>query len=68
MKEVLNVDGITCEHCVKTIKGAIVNLVGIFSVEVNIEKKQVIIEFDEKQAKSEDLIDKITEAGFGVRM
>ena len=68
MKEVLNVDGITCEHCVKTIKEAIVNLVGIFSVEVNIEKKQVIIEFDEKQAKPEDLIDKITEAGFGVRM
>ena len=68
MKEVLNVDGITCEHCVKTIKEAIVNLVGIFSVEVNIEKKQVIIEFDEKQAKSEDLIDKITGAGFGVRM
>ena len=68
MKEVLNVDGITCEHCVKTIKEAIVNVVGIFSVQVNIEKKQVIIEFDEKQAKPEDLIDKITEAGFGVRM
>ena len=67
MKEVPNVDGITCEHCVKTIKEAMVNLVGIFSVEVNIEKKQVIIEFDEKQAKSEDLIDKITEAGFEVR-
>ena len=68
MKEVLNVDGITCEHCVKTIKEAIVNVVGIFSVQVNIEKKQVIIEFDEKQAKPEDLIDKITEAGFEVRM
>ena len=68
MKEVLNVDGITCEHCVKTIKEAIVNLVGIFSVQVSIEKKQVIIEFDEKQAKPEDLIDKITEAGFEVRM
>ena len=67
MKEVLNVDGITCEHCVKTIKEAIVNLVGIFSVEVNIEKKQVIVEFDDKQAKLKDLIDKITEAGFEVR-
>ena len=68
MKEVLNVDGITCEHCVKTIKEGMVSLVGILSVEVNIEKKQVIIEFDEKQAKTEDLIDKITEAGFEVRM
>ena len=68
MRKVLNVDGITCDHCVHTITKAVVNLVGISSVEVDIEKKQVIVEFDDKQAKSEDLIDKITEAGFGVRM
>jgi len=67
VKEVLNVDGITCDHCVNTIKKAVVSLVGISSVEVDIEKKQVIVEFDDKQAKSEDLIDKITEAGFEVR-
>ena len=67
MKEVLNVDGITCDHCVNTIKKAIVSLVGISSVEVDIEKKQVIVEPDDKQAKSEDLIDKIMEAGFEVR-
>ena len=67
MKEVLNVDGITCDRCVTTIKEAVVNLVGISSVEVDIEKKQVIVEFDDKKAKPEDLIDKITEAGFEVR-
>ena len=67
VKEVQNVDGITCDHCVNTIKEAVVSLVGISSVEVDIEKKQVIVEFDDKQAKSEDLIDKITEAGFEVR-
>ena len=67
MKEVLNVDGITCDHCVNTIKKAVVSLVGISSVEVDIEKKQVIVKFDDKQVNSEDLIDKITEAGFEVR-
>ena len=67
MKEVLNVDGITCDHCANTIKEAVISLVGISSVEVDIEKKQVIVELDDKQAKSEDLIDKITEAGFEVR-
>ena len=67
MKEVLNVDGITCDHCVNTIKEAVGSLIGTSSVEVDIEKKQVIVELDNKQAKSEDLIDKITEAGFEVR-
>ena len=44
MKEVLNVDGITCDHCVNTIKEAVISLVGISSVEVDIEKKQVFID------------------------
>ena len=68
MNKILNVDGITCEHCVDTIKEAVEILDGIFNVDVDIEKKQVVVEFDEKIAKTEDLIDKIEEAGFKVRM
>ena len=68
MNKILNVDGITCEHCVDTIKKAVEILDGIFSVDVDIEKKQVVVEFDEKMAKLEDLIDKIEEVGFKVRM
>ena len=43
-------------------------IVGVFSVDVDIEEKQVVLEFDEKLAKPEDLIDKIEEVGFKVRM
>jgi len=68
MNKIINVDGITCEHCVDTIKEAVEILDGIFSVDVDIEKKQVVVEFDEKIAKTEDLIDKIEEVGFKVRM
>ena len=68
MNKIINVDGITCEHCVDTIKEAVEILDGIFSVDVDIEKKQVVVEFDEKIAKTEDLIDKIEEIGFEVRM
>ena len=67
MNKILNVNGITCEHCVDTIKEAVGFLDGVLSVNVDIEKKQVIVELDDKQAKSEDLIDKITDAGFEVR-
>ena len=41
---------------------------GYISVDVDVEKKQVDVEFDEKLAKPEDLIHKIEEVGFEVRM
>jgi copper chaperone len=68
MTKILNVDGITCEHCVDTIKEAVGSLDFLFSVNVDIENKQVLLEFDEKKGKPEDLIEKIEEVGFEVRM
>ena len=68
MNKILNVDGITCEHCVDTIKEALGIIVGVFSVDVDIEKKQVVVEFDEKLAKPEDFILKIGEVGFEAKL
>ena len=68
MNHILNVDGITCEHCVDTIKEGVGIIVGVFSVDVEIEQKKVGVEFDEKIAKLEVLIDKIEEVGFEVRV
>ena len=48
MNQILNVDGITCEHCVDTIKEAVEILDGVLRVDVDIEKKQVVVEFDKK--------------------
>ena len=68
MNQILNVDGITCDHCVDTIKEAVGILIGVLRVDVDIEQKQVVVEFDEKLAKPEDLIDKIEEIGFEFRV
>ena len=68
MTKILNVDGITCEHCVDTIKEAVEILDVLLRVDVDKEKKQVVLEFDEKKGTPEDLIDKIEEVGFEVRM
>jgi copper chaperone CopZ len=68
MKKVLNVDGMTCDHCVTSIKQEIESQVGVLGVEVNLEKKQVIIELNATNANVEDLIVKITELGFQVKM
>ena len=50
MNKTLNVNGITCEHCVDTIKEAVGILVGVLRVDVDIGQKQVVVEFDEKLA------------------
>ena len=40
MNIILNVDGITCENCVDTIKEAVEILDGVFIVDVDIEKNK----------------------------
>lgn len=67
MEKIIDVDGITCDHCVVTIKTAIESLSGIIRVNVDIQKKQVIVEFNESLKDSKKILEKIGEAGFEVR-
>jgi copper ion binding protein len=68
MKKIIDVEGITCEHCVSTIQKAIKNLSGIIKVDVDIPKKKVIVEFNQSLKNSEEILKKIKEAGFEIRM
>jgi len=58
----------TCEHCVNTIKEVVGIIDGVLTVDVDIQQKQVIVEFDERLTGQGDLIDKIQKIGFEVRM
>ena len=64
--QTLNVEGMTCDHCVQTIKEAVNNLVGISRVEVDLENKQVAVEYDKALVKLDSITDKIVENGFKV--
>tara|TARA_B100000678_G_scaffold183739_1_gene153549 strand:+ start:439 stop:645 length:207 start_codon:yes stop_codon:yes gene_type:complete len=64
--QTLNVEGMTCDHCVQTIKEAVNNLVGISRVEVDLENKQVAVEYDKALVKLDSITDKIVEIGFEV--
>ncbi|MHB8619093.1 MAG: heavy-metal-associated domain-containing protein [Chloroflexota bacterium] len=46
-QSILNVPEISCEHCEKTIKGALTPIEGIRTVEVDIPAKQVHVDYDE---------------------
>ncbi len=45
-KQIINVEGMTCEHCVNAITKAVKNLNGIKSVSVNLNDKTTTVEFD----------------------
>ena len=66
VNQTLNVEGMTCDHCVQTIKEAVNNLVGMSRVEVDLENKQVAVEYDKALVKLDSITDKIVEIGFEV--
>ena len=62
----LKVEGMSCGHCVATIQKAIGCLSGVSSVNVNLNDKEVFVEFDENKLTLGIIASKIKEAGFDV--
>ncbi len=62
--EQINVDGMSCGHCVETIQNALGKMAGVNQVEVSLENKKVSVDFDENQTNLEEIKGKIVEAGF----
>lgn len=64
MKKVLLVEGMSCGHCEKAVKSALLELDGINKVEVDLSSKKVEVEGDNLQ---DNLIkEAIEDAGYDV--
>lgn len=46
MKEILKVEGMSCGHCVNSIETSVGELAGVSAVKVNLDSKEVAVEFD----------------------
>ena len=57
------IPGIHCHHCAITIKTELGDLVGVKSVEVDVEKKSAKIDFD-GPATEADLVSLLNEIGY----
>ena len=66
MRKVLKVEGMTCQHCVQTVSETVGKMMGVQKVDVNLDQKEVTIEFDESQTKLDEVSTQIVEAGFEV--
>jgi copper chaperone len=63
---VLNVEGMSCEHCVKAIKNAVGALPGISIVSVNLKLKTVTVEHDPAQTPLDKIKLEIEDQGYDV--
>ena len=62
----LNVPDISCNHCKMSIEGAVNELSGIESAEVDIEGRTVAVSFDTGTQSLENIVAAIEEQGYDV--
>ena len=64
--EVINVEGMICDHCKHSIEKALNGLDGVTSSEVSLANGNVEVEFDENQVDFNDFKEAIEDQGYDV--
>lgn len=64
----LKISGMNCNHCVMAVKSNLLKVPGVKSADVSLSESSAKIEYDEKQAKMEDLISAVEEEGYSARV
>jgi copper chaperone len=62
----LNVEGMSCQHCVHAVKSSVSALAGVETVDVSLEKKLVTVGFDPGMTNLEAIKHAITDEGYRV--
>ena len=60
----LEINGMSCQHCVKTVTDVLMELKGVQRAKVNLRKGEAIVHFDASHITTTNLTEAITEAGF----
>lgn len=63
----LNVQGMSCGHCVKAVEGGVGELAGVEQVKVNLAEGLVDITFDEAKVSLNQIKETIDEQGYDVK-
>lgn len=66
MKETFSVPDVHCEHCDRAITGALAALEGVSDTRVDLEAKEVIVDYDDAAVDRQKLIEVIEEEGYPV--
>jgi copper chaperone len=63
---VLNVPTVSCNHCKMAIEGAVKDLEGVSSVDVDVQAKSVTVDFDPSKTSLETVEATVQEEGYDV--
>ena len=65
MKQKFDVTGMTCSACSAHVEKAVKKLEGIQSVNVNLLKNSMVVEYDDTALHTEDIIKAVESGGYG---
>mgnify|MGYP000925466047 FL=1 len=65
-KTTLHVEGMSCQHCVKAVTGALSALPGVAFVSVDLACKAVAVEYDPAKTSTDQLKAEIEDQGYDV--
>lgn len=61
---IINIDGMTCENCVKSVHNVLSKLEGIESISVSLDNNNATVSFDDAVVSVNDIASAIDDAGF----
>lgn len=67
MEKILNVEGMSCKHCVASVRKALEGLDGVREADVNLEDKKARVELD-KDLADQILVKAVEDAGFSAKI
>jgi len=62
----LQVEGMSCDHCKQAVEGALKKLTGVERAEVNLDKKNVTVWYDESRTTVAQMKEAIEDQGYDV--
>lgn len=65
-KVTLNVQGMSCDHCVKAVEGSVGELNGVSSVKVNLKANTVDVEYNNQEVSLDKIKETIDDQGYDV--
>ena len=65
--EIIQVEGMSCDHCKHAVEGALTNLSGVSTATVDLSAGNVQVDYDDKQVEFTDMKSAIEDQGYDVQ-
>ena len=66
-QETLNVNGMSCQHCVNNVTRGLTSISGVEKVEVSLANKTVVVNYNEELVELNQIKEKIERLGYSVK-